>query len=65
MPARSAERRADDERRAEARTIGRGPTLAIALALAVLLWLTVRLEQARHVAEDAETVRATSAGATR
>jgi hypothetical protein len=65
MPARSAERRAEDERRSEARTLGRGPALAAAIALAVLLWLTVRLERASHVVEDTEVLRGATAGATR
>jgi hypothetical protein len=65
MPARSAERRADDERRDEARTLGRGVSLAVAIVLAALLWLTVRMERTSHVGADTAAVRATSAGPTR
>ncbi len=68
MPGRGADRRAtdrDDERRADTWTLGRGTAMALAVALAALLWLTVQLERATHVVTEAETARAVTVEATR
>jgi hypothetical protein len=45
-------------------SLGRGAAALLALALAVVLWLTVRLERATHDPSTGGAAREASAGAT-